>query len=951
MKRLATGLALALGLAAAIGIGRLAGHLPARAVELGATRLIEPDPELVAHLRAAEEPLHVTWFVTDEAEAPASRRGFAGQVTELLGRLRAAAPGKLDFARADPAKDPDLARYAARRGVASFRAEGVRGDQSSSHEVHATLLLERGLARPARLEHLGPEHLPILQALLLERLRESASPTLPRVLVVRPEALAAGPEHPASLDALEGLLAERAEVRTTSDPHWAERAGEQGALWADLTIWVQPTDEATSAGPGVDRYLESGRALVLAAPAAAPVLLAGLGLRLGPSPPADFDADLDGAPDLVTSIAPNQDFRLLEGQPDGSLLFAAPVSLEFDAAALDRRGASGRQLASSAEHEGAPKRGLVALVDPVDPREGRLVVLGDDLPLTDAGLAAPGAAHRPLVALLLDSFTRADRRVLLRAMPDPPERLGELSASARWMTRAWLLLPLPLLLLAIAALRRRRRVAAASQRGAPSSRLPRLLPDPMLALGALVLLAVSYLAADAPWPRADWTAGRLATPTETLAAVAADLADEVPGGEVHAELLFSRSGRLPLGLRDLERRTRALLAACEDAGLELTIERIEPEVADEHTRAVLAARGLGPFHHDLAGARTSAWASITLTAGSREVLLEFAEPREAEELELRLALGLERLRVGRAPRVGLATDLPRLSAAEDYEFQSRGSFAPREGDVFGLARRSLERAGFDVRHVNPRAIDPTAPGTADLDALVWLQPRRELRPMLDVVAGHLAGGGRVLLAAQHFRTQARQYRGADFDQVFWPQPQLIDLDRFLLPELGIALERQLVLDRLTASLPIEARVATGVNDTEFTTRPARQGFLVRVPTQQFESPLLDGVTDLGLADPSRIVLDEQRLAELGLEARPLLRGSSAAWTVAWKGGWLTEAMLSGVPSDEPTDEVQPVPAPAPIFAVDVRGSFPAPVPEWEDYRPTSANTLPSGEPGRLILVG
>ena len=75
---------------------------------------------------------------------------------------------------------------------------------------------------------------------------------------------------------------------------------------------------------------------------------------------------------------------------------------------------------------------------------------------------------------------------------------------------------------------------------------------------------------------------------------------------------------------------------------------------------------------------------------------------------------------------------------------------------------------------------------ADTDLLIWLQPRRSITRMLEATVRYLHGGGRVVLSVQHFNIQSRQYRGADFDVVYWPQPQTPDVDHRLplAPKLG-----------------------------------------------------------------------------------------------------------------------------------------------------------------------
>src|SRR6185503_17176335 len=159
--------------------------------------------------------------------------------------------------------------------------------------------------------------------------------------------------------------------------------------------------------------------------------------------------------------------------------------------------------------------------------------------------------------------------------------------------------------------------------------------------------------------------------------------------------------------------------------------------------------------------------ALRLARGGREVVLAFPSARAFERTEFRLAFALERLGGRAAPKVAFASDVPRLSAAEAYEYQKQGLFAPSGTDVFALARASLARNDLEVEHVNPRA--PVMPEKSDV--LVWLQPRRSIEPMMDVAIRHLVGGGKVVIAAQHFKLLSQQFRGADaFAPKLWPQP-------------------------------------------------------------------------------------------------------------------------------------------------------------------------------------
>lgn len=953
MKSLFTALTLIAGLVAAtLTASFLFRATDSVRTEVGGHRVQTLEPALIEQIRAGDAPLSAMLFITQEADQPSDRRGLEASLTELLSNLASALPGRFTFGVTDPAKDEDMARFAARRGVVPFRALGRRGDASEAKELYATLLFDWGPHGQARLENLGPEHVAVLQSMLRTRLAELLAPTLPTLALLAPSG--------ADFSALEGLFQGRAEVRrfdpTAKDFDWEE-------LYAsDLVLWMRPSAGAAEALPEVERLVDSGRSLVIAgspfgksAARGLRELLAGLGVTLGQAPIAP-----PSEADTIDSIAPDQDFRLLTGQPNGTLHFEAPAALSFDAVVLARRKTSAHVLATSKEGltspnpSGAqlvqPKRALVALLDPADARRGRIVCVAATTPFEELGPSSESGAHRPFVDTLFKSFTTADRRALLAALPHPPRAVPESSSAARLGMRIAVFLPLPLLL-AFALLRQR-------PRGTRRARGPRRAPRLAARLGGAlaVVLVVTSAITHLTRARVDLTEDGLSRPAEVTLKIASELPSSAglpPAAPIKIELFASPPSKLPAGLALFTPRLAELIAAAKSAGAPLELHTTAPEDLDESEREALARESILPFTFDgpvgLGGQTSrSAWASVRLSVpGAAPRVLAFESAQELDELEFRFALALETLALGRIPRIGVASDLPRMSAAEDYEFQSQGRFAPREGDVFGRARRTLERAGFDVVPINPRSSDAELEAAVldqDLDALLWLQPRREMRPMLAALAQFVTRGGRAMIAAQHFRTQARRYRGSDFEVVFWPQPQPIDVDRFWLPELGVTLERRVRFDALDARLPVASRITGKSSETEFAPLVTRAPFLVRVPTSGFDpDPLMRGVADLALPDPTAITLDPKRLAELGLTARLLLHGSAQSWSLDWQGGWLPDDVLDpGLPGRE-------FEAP-PLFGVFIEGRFPAPRAAWDD-REVASGEAPSEEPGALALIG
>jgi len=234
------------------------------------------------------------------------------------------------------------------------------------------------------------------------------------------------------------------------------------------------------------------------------------------------------------------------------------------------------------------------------------------------------------------------------------------------------------------------------------------------------------------------------------------------------------------------------------------------------------------------------YSTIRLALGDRTELVRLNDGASFEQIEFRLAFALWRLQTGRQPHIAFIADLPRLSPAEALEdFQKKSLLAPAGTDVYSLARAALEQAGFRVTHINHR--NPNIP--ADVDLIVWLQPRRNIRPVLDQVVRFLHRGGRVLIAAQHFNVQARQYRGADFRSVYWPQPQAPDLDQYYFPKLGIELVREVLFDELKAPLALQTQVNRSREQRDYLNQVSALPFIIRAASAKtrFRKPFRERV--------------------------------------------------------------------------------------------------------------
>jgi len=1006
--------ALSIALLTLLGVGiviyasRIAGYMHGSRIELGRVKYSQVDAETAERLRALPENILATYYVSPRAEMPSELRRLERHVTDLLEAYRLASEGTFEYqildphTEADPNAPPDHgqahgteeARYAARQGIAPFRVRSVAKDSWSEKTIWSSLTIAYGAYPPAILNGLTAEHLPRLSATILAHLDQMEEPRQPVV------ALSA----PAGFDSLAVELGQAATVE-----RFSFESGESIPLDTDLFFWVQPSVVDREILREVDLYLASGRSIVVAGSAQevqsgstslqgefrpeiyqaresafdAETLFAHFGLRATTGLVCDESSmtfrrgEGEGAtvtrlPFLVRCIAPNQRFGLvLTGQPNGTLLFEAPTTCNADPDTLSLRGWSAEVLAHTSDetwvtalptgvsdsNELTPESGtrisrqpLITLLRPTEPLRGSVVVMASASPLRDDLIGAEGFAHRRLVDVLVRNLASDDRLVLNSTEFALPEALPELSGAQRfqWRLAAILLLPALLCLLAFA-------------RG--SFRLGRTASDRSsklrLAATSIAVFLVGALVvrlADTVPLRFDWTEDNL----NQLAVATESLAEQVgESGELRAEVFLSSRDKLSPELRRAAEQLDDLLSDLDRAGADLQLERTDPGELDASERDQLAAEGIEAQRvtsreEGVTTVRTIYSAlrlSQEVDGVERTEVITLPDANAFEALEFRVAFALWRLQTGRRPVVAFASDTPRLSPAEAHmDYQLKGLFAPVGEDVYSAARETLRDVGFEILHINPREPEFSGP----FDALVWIQPRRDATLMIDAMARYLHRGGRTFLAAQHFNMQARQYRGTNFDTVYWPQPQSPDLDKYWLPELGIHLSRTIFLDELKTSQSLETQVNRDAAQRDYEEQASALPFLIRASAANYGSdPIMRGVGDLAFIWGNHIEWDAARLEELGLAASPLISSSERSWIFDWTGGYVPREALAGYP-DEDSEALKRLPRST--LAARFSGSFPLPVtpilPEVEGQTwPDLGLQTSAPAPGELLLVG
>jgi len=420
--------------------------------------------------------------------------------------------------------------------------------------------------------------------------------------------------------------------------------------------------------------------------------------------------------------------------------------------------------------------------------------------------------------------------------------------------------------------------------------------------------------------------------------------------DIRVEMVISERNAMPARLKHLESGLRNQLRQ-----LNIPFSVIRPEDLDAAGQSALRAAGLGPFStmsvSDDEQSVAEIWSAMRVMCQGRETVIPQIDQQSLTDFQFLISAAVDRCRAGnQGPVVGFLSDLPRLSAAEAHQdYTQMGYIAPEGTDVYSEARRLLERYGYQVVYINPKA--PQLP--AQMDALVWLQPR-VAGPLIPAFSDYLARGGKAFVALQQYNVQQRQYRGAGYQTVYWPQPQNHRMNDYL-QLIGILQTgekagdkpAEVLFDANYGRLALDTRIFQRSQFREKDRQEVARPFLIRAvgPGLSKESPVTARLGALLFIWGNRFQLDESNLTTAGLRVKTLVTTSPQVWTYDWVGGWIPETALI------PPSTFLGTPL---TLAVQVDGIFPRAVPK-EPSNPSDPFDLEprstGDSPGQLILAG
>lgn len=948
-----TALAAALLLLIAVQAGRLLRRSGLE-LDLGGNAPSTLSQGTLAFLDSFQRNLSITYFVTSPARLPSHLRQLEEEVRAMLEALQDRAPGRIEFRIIDPQLSNGAGiAYAASKKVSPFRVRRILRDAHSEEQIWSSLVLACEGYPEVLIQGVESSHL--LEELIVEHLKALARPPQPTFAVAAPPSFQLLPRH---LSQYGPVL----EVGFDHDP--------AAPIDAEVFFWIQPSECSPAHLRRLQRLVDAGRSVVLAGSAYAVDYGRGgdgqLQYRAVPLSPAWEQAlqpwGLQPIPDLLMDRATGpvpvlvagerrqveapfhlrcspafRDMKRFAAPARGALGFAAASPLQLDTQRARAAGFQAEIAATTTENAWAlplpqgeftdadlapqmavGKQTLMVLLDPDDPWKGQVLVLASATPFQDEMFDQPGYGHVVFLRDLARTFATPQRLVRLRVERPAPQAVPPLSGAQRLWWRCWAVFALPAVLVALG-LRR--------YLGAGQQRLPLAQARIILAAGGALLAVIVSV----------WLAGRLGPAqldlTEEQLNTPAPLTRQLLGAHragLRAELVLTEGAELPPAFKFTEYKVRALLS-----DIALRITRPEEGAAQEQAWA----RGLRPFEtqrvlHDTVATQV-VWSGLRLEeAGRAEVIPRLGT---SDHLEFLVAAALRRLEQGRAPRVAVVAEWPRLSPAEALEdFQRQGLSPPSGADVYSQVKSLLGDYGYEVAYVNPQ--EPHLP--EGVDVVLWFQPRRDAGRLILLLGRHLAQGGQAIVALQHFNIQQRQYRGAGFQTVYWPQPQFQDLDRYLRL-LGLEQAREVLMDRTQHHLALDTQVnrtAVREHDPQEVALP----FLIRAVATHFSptSEITRQLGDLLFIWGNRFSLDPSRLQALGLDHQVLVATSEKSWSFPWQGGWLPPEVFSPAAY---LNGAQPL-------VVSLQGVFP-PVEFGEDGKPALLPASPSQPPGSLLLIG
>ena len=883
-----------------------------------------------------EAPLSLTYIAKH-------LKGVKTPVQNLLARLKALAPDRIDYRIVDPDAESGRA-YAIQKKAAPFQVRDIQRDEHSEQAVWSSLVIAYGDHPEILIPKITSSDIPYLEHLILAHLEALTHPPHPIIAVSAPR----------QFDLFTKFLGQWGDIAPADSNAMISDA--------DIIFWIDP---ATANPRALQNAIDKGRTVVLAGSpyfidyavndigevtyraylnADWEKFLAPLGIR----PQADLLMDQNHGPILfrdkknkIHQINAPFHLRVMPGFYDlkgflsparGALNFVSVGALTVDSRAVSEADYHLDILGTTTDNtyiQPVPtepftnnhlketlaigKQNVMLRLRHRDPWKGEILVLATSSPFRDGIFNQPNYAHRVFLQTIMRTFTDHDRIVRGRVKRPSSPPIPQLSATSRVIWRVCVVFIIPLILLTLGVClyySRQMRVSF----GHLSLRA---------GIAIVVLIIASHLWSYQWGQLLDLTAEKMHTPLPFSR-------EQIQNQTLKADLIIPTRAHLPSALKKVETET---IARLNSLGISYTLRRPK-----DLSIAYLNRIGLRPYQvktvRDDEEISQSVISGLLLHRPGSATIIPRLDDRTTDHLEFLLATAAHRLSTGKTPHIALVAESPRLSPAEAHEYRQKHLSPPRGADVFSELKTLLHTYGYRVSYVNPR----TSHLPPQTDLVIWMQPRRDASPMIALLSQHLARGGRAIVALQHYNIQQRQYSGGDFETVYWPQPQYQDLNRYLEP-LGITQAREVLMDQTRSHLALETQIYRRAV-REYDAQEVALPFLIRAVPLNFDTtlPIARQLGDQLFIWGNRFVPDPHRLQIHNLTVTPLITTSNRTWAYHWSAGWLPKTAFS---PDSLLLSHQPL-------ALLVTGTFP--LAEFNAPGITLTHPIPNPK-GHLLLIG
>jgi ABC-type uncharacterized transport system involved in gliding motility auxiliary subunit len=303
---------------------------------------------------------------------------------------------------------------------------------------------------------------------------------------------------------------------------------------------------------------------------------------------------------------------------------------------------------------------------------------------------------------------------------------------------------------------------------------------------------------------------------------------------------------------------------------------VDPSKDDELAEKI-AAKGIRPFQvqtidRDAMGIKL-VYSALEISYLDRDPeILPQILPQSLATLEYDLATAVSRLTRDIDPVVAVFAARPQLDPQMVQLYMQMGQAPPEPPEVFNLVNQVLQSQAYQVR---PVQITAESPIPEDATTLVVLSPKSLEERQLYEINRFVQRGGKLIIATQNYEFNYTSAQQGGFN--YTPMPQTSNLDA-LLEAWGLSVSDGILMDANPEVLAIPTERNLGGLRVQVN-EPVQVPTQIKVTADQLneDTSIANGLGSLLFLWGSRLEIDEEMLAEAGVETEVLFTSSNEAW--------------------------------------------------------------------------